>query len=238
MSLPALDQLLPTDSLRIVAWPDPVIDLVGHDLRSSYVERFWLPILGPSTTLLLRLIAAGLDESPDGFDLPLIDTACALGLGTRGGRNAPFLRAIERSSTFKLTRSPATGVLEVRRKVPPLTRVQISRLPASLQDAHSGWLEVELRTPDLETKRRKARRLALSLAELGDDDEAIERQLHLWKVHPAMAHDALRWARQRHQPDTDPNTTATTPPAEADRRPIPPPPARPHTVFTPAGDAA
>ena len=36
-----------TPSLFVAPWPDPVIDQVGHDPRSVYVERFWLGILGP-----------------------------------------------------------------------------------------------------------------------------------------------------------------------------------------------
>jgi len=218
--LQPLDQTLPTDLLRISPWPDPVIDLVGHELRSPYVERFWLPILGPTTTLLLRQLANRFEEAPDGFELPVLDTAASLGLGTRGGRNAPFPRALERAVTFKLARCPAIGAMEVRRRIPPLTRVQVNRLPVSLQDAHAQWQANELRTPGVEETRRKARRLALSLAELGDDDETIETQLHRWKVHPAMAHEALRWARTR-------------------QRGIPaPPPASTGAVFTPAGDAA
>ena len=31
-------------------WLDPVIDELGHDPRSAYVETFWLPVLGPPTT--------------------------------------------------------------------------------------------------------------------------------------------------------------------------------------------
>jgi hypothetical protein len=30
------------------AWPEAVIDAVGHDPHSTYVEMFWLEILGPS----------------------------------------------------------------------------------------------------------------------------------------------------------------------------------------------
>jgi hypothetical protein len=41
------DELRP--GLRVEPWPDPVIDEVGHDPRSSYVETFWLPVLGPTT---------------------------------------------------------------------------------------------------------------------------------------------------------------------------------------------
>ena len=37
-------------TLAIVPWDDPVFALRGHDPRDHYVERFWLPILGPSST--------------------------------------------------------------------------------------------------------------------------------------------------------------------------------------------
>jgi hypothetical protein len=36
-------------TLQILPWSDPVIDQVGYDPRSRYVERFWLGILGPSS---------------------------------------------------------------------------------------------------------------------------------------------------------------------------------------------
>ena len=53
-------------SLTIQPWPDPILDTVGHDPRSLYAERFWLPTLGPTTLLLLRHLAAKFDSSPRG----------------------------------------------------------------------------------------------------------------------------------------------------------------------------
>lgn len=197
MSLAALDLDRPTDYLRITAWPDPVIDSLGHDVRSTYVERFWLPILGPSTTFLLRRLATGLDAEPEGFDLPLVDTAHALGLGTRGGRNAPFLRAIARAGTFHLAQPCGPGGLAVRRRLQPLTRVQVERLPAAIRSEHDAWMQAAERSPSLEQQRRRARRLALALVELGESTESVEHQLHRWQIHPALAHEALRWARER-----------------------------------------
>ena len=44
-------------TLDIEPWPDQVIDQLGHDPRSLYVERFWLGILGPSTILLPTSLA-------------------------------------------------------------------------------------------------------------------------------------------------------------------------------------
>ena len=37
------------ESLPVV-WNDPPIDTVGFDPRSPYVERYWLAVLGPSST--------------------------------------------------------------------------------------------------------------------------------------------------------------------------------------------
>src|SRR2546429_9366753 len=85
-----------SDLLTVVPWPDDVIDLLGHDPRSNYVETYWLGILGPSTTWLLRRLVTGLDASPSGFELPLAETASCLGLGNKGGRPSPFMRALTR----------------------------------------------------------------------------------------------------------------------------------------------
>ena len=40
------------DTLDIRPWPDPVIDSVGLDPRSHYVETYWLSILGPVDDLV------------------------------------------------------------------------------------------------------------------------------------------------------------------------------------------
>lgn len=184
--------------LPIRPWPDGVIDALGHDPRSGYVEQFWLGILGPSTTWLIRRLAAGLEASPSGFDLDLAESASALGLGGKGGRHSPFMRALARCCQFDLAEARADGTLAVRRKVPPLNRRQVVRLPPGLQAAHQTWLDAQLHTPAAEQLRRRSRRLALSLLELGEDVEATERQLVRWKFHPALARESAAWARDRH----------------------------------------
>ena len=195
--------LLPADlpsgtTLPVRPWPDGVIDALGHDPRSAYVERFWLGILGPSTTWLLRLLATRLDVSPEGFDLDLASTAQALGLGSRGGRHSPFMRALSRCCQFDVAEARADGTLAVRRKLPPLSRRQVLRLPPELAAAHQAWQEAQLQTPAHEQQRRRARRLALSLLELGEDAEAAEHQLARWKFHPTLCREAAAWAAARH----------------------------------------
>ena len=187
------------DTLHIRPWPDDIIDSMGFDPRSSYVESFWLCVLGPSTTWLLRRVVAGLDREPDGYAISLADTARSLGLSDRGGRSSPFVRAISRTIKFELATPEGPDVLAVRRKVPPLNQRQVDRLPPALQVAHRRWQEEQLKVPSGDGLRRRGRLLALSMIELGDDLELAERRLLELRYHPALAHDAATWAWQRHR---------------------------------------
>ena len=56
-------------TVRVAPWHDPVVDRRGHDPRSVYVEQFWLGVLGPTATWLLRRLVAGFDHQPDGYEL-------------------------------------------------------------------------------------------------------------------------------------------------------------------------
>jgi hypothetical protein len=188
--------LLAPDTVQVRPWPDPVIDAVGHDPRSPYVERFWLGVLGPSTTWLLRRVASGLEASPDGFDLSLEDTARSLGLGAPG-KHSPFLRTLARCCQFELAQAQGEGVLAFRRRLPPLNRRQLVRLPESVQAEHESWQVHDRSTPDIDSLRRRSRRLALSLLELGEDPEATERQLLHWRFHPSLCAESTRWAQER-----------------------------------------
>ena len=56
---------MPT-AIRVTPWPDPVLDVIGHDPRSWYAETFWLPTLGPTALLLLRHLADRFEIDPAG----------------------------------------------------------------------------------------------------------------------------------------------------------------------------
>ncbi len=187
----------PLERLRVTAWEDPIIDRLGHDPRSAYVERYWLGVLGPSTVWLLRHCAGELDRQPAGFDLDLLEVAGALGLGHKGGRNSPLARTIARACRFGAARAAGVDALEVRRRIAPLNQGQISRLPAGLQRSHQAFLDAELNL-DEQGQRPRARRLALGLVECGDGVDDAELQLGRWRFHPSIAAEAVRWAWDRH----------------------------------------
>lgn len=206
------------EKLHITVWSDPVIDRMGHDPRSRYVERFWLGVMGPSTVLLLRHCAAELDGAPDGFDLDLVEVAGALGVGHKGGRNSPLARSLGRACRFGAARALTSDQLQVRRRIPPLTRNQVTRLPPRLQREHEQLLEAELRMDDA-ALRRRARRLALGLVECGDRVDDAELQLGQWRFHPSIAADAVRWAWDLHHgtppdPAENPGKPAASPPMD------------------------
>ncbi len=185
------------DQLYIRSWDDPIVDRIGHDPRSGYVEQFWLGILGPSTIWLLRHCRHELDRSPNGFVLDLGDTAGALGLGHKGGRNSPLVRSIARAARFDAARPAGLGELEVRRRLPPLNRGQLARLPPLLQRRHQAFVD-GAESGDAATLERRARRLALGLVQCGDGVDAAELQLGQWRFHPSVAAAAVRWAWDQH----------------------------------------
>lgn len=178
----------------IRSWIDPVVDDVGHDPRSAYVERYWLGVLGPTATWLLRRLATGLEESPDGFVLDVDSMARGLGIAPSAGRNGPFARTLARLAQFGLARVDGDG-LAVRRKLPPLSRRQLERLPLELQASHDSWLAAS--TTVTEHQSRRARRLALSLLELGEDAVTTRQQLEEWRFPPELSRSATIWARER-----------------------------------------
>jgi len=195
-------------TLRIVQWVDPVADPHGMHPCSRYVELYWLGIIGPSTTWLLRRLNYGLEVHGDGFDLNLPETARALGLGDKMGKNSPFRRALARLITFELARAHGPGELAVRAHIPPLPLRHLSRLPESLQRSHRRWLaEQQLSEP--EQMRRRAIRLATGLAQSGHDRVTIEQRLAEWQFHPSVAFHAAGVA------------SAGPAPSPKDRAPVP-----------------
>jgi len=140
----------PHSRLIVQRWEDPVLDYLGHDPRSPYVERFWLAVLGPSCLFLLRRLAGELERQPDGFEFEATKWAAELGLGMKGGKHGPFWRSIERACRFNAAQRNGERLV-VRRRLPPLSSRQVARLPEHLKHAHRVWAEQQQQRPRRKT---------------------------------------------------------------------------------------
>ena len=185
-------------------WVEPWVDLCteahgGHHPLSPYVELFWLGVLGPSATWLIRRLAMRLEDEPEGFSAPAAEVAGEIGLSSRQALQSAFDRAFERCCRFGLMQRGRHNTLFVRRRLPDLTPRMAERLPARLRAAHELWIQRQRdEGTDGDDLLGRARRLAMALLACGDEPDAAERQLHSWQFHPAVAFEAARWATEQH----------------------------------------
>lgn len=112
---------------------------IGHHPRSLYVERFWLPILGPGTTLLIRQIALRLEAGE--HTCRRSELAASLGLGDGPARRAAFARCVERAVHFDVVRMPTPTRLAVALLLPPISprhRLRLSETERALEARMDG----------------------------------------------------------------------------------------------------
>lgn len=158
----------PTQNPRasIRPWPDPMVDSRGHDPRSAYVERYWLGVIGPTATLIMRRFADEFDREPEGFVIDLAHTATTMGLSFTRGEHSPFGKALHRCVMFGLAQPTADGY-QVRRMFPNVAQRHLSRLPDDVQQAHYDWARRTIRLDRRDLEQR--------LVELGVDPHAAAR---------------------------------------------------------------
>lgn len=128
--------------LSVVPWRDELVEHTGYDMRGVYVERFWLPVIGPTCTVLLRRTAELFDANPAGFDVDLVDLGAQLGIVYTGAPRNAMSRTLDRLVRFDFARHIARGARQqfaVRRVAPPLAERHVVRLPASSQEALTVW---------------------------------------------------------------------------------------------------
>ena len=166
-----------------------------------YVERFWLGILGPCATWLMRHLVDGLDaiarrlSSSTSTSAPPRSASAAA-----AASSGAFPRTIARCCQFGAS--------------PPRPRTRRSRCAAACHRSPAARSRgcprccrpttpagsIRPRPPS--TPTTCATRLAgwrCRCVELGEDGDGTERQLHRWRFHPALASEATAWALERHR---------------------------------------
>jgi hypothetical protein len=134
-------QLPESGILRLSPLRKPIIDARGFPMCSDYTEYFWLPILGPSATWLVRRFASLVEDVADDVIVNVNALAAALGMSYVPGRVGPFTRSVKRTIMFNFVQpSPVHDeTLYVRTVAPPLPTRLINRLPESARISIDKW---------------------------------------------------------------------------------------------------
>ena len=146
-----IELIAPRATIR--PWVDPVVDRRGFDPRSAYVEHYWLGVLGPTATWIIRRFAESFDQQPDGFELDLDHMASTMGLSYSKRTASPFGKALHRCVMFGVA-MPMSDGFSVRRKLPSVALRHLKRLPDDVQAAHADWVgrTAQLDLRDLERR--------------------------------------------------------------------------------------
>jgi hypothetical protein len=143
-------------------------------------------VLGPTATWLIRRLAAGLEQHPEGYELDLAVTARAMGMSYVADRPSPFGRAVQRCHMFGVAHRRTDGIA-VRRRIPALSARHLRRMPDELQAMHADWIRTTIHVDEL----TRAHSLAATMFDLGDDPSVVEHQLVALGVRDAVASETV-----------------------------------------------
>ena len=129
--------------LSPVAHPDPRVHRAGFGLDHPYLERCWLPVLGPTSVLLLRRMPVLWQRDP-AVGVPVDELAVVLGLGHGTSRNSPVWRTVDRLARFNFASRVSDNQVDVYTEAPPLSVRHLATLPPSVQESHDRLLTAHL----------------------------------------------------------------------------------------------
>ena len=105
-----------------------------HPTDSDQIE-WWLPVLGPTSAALARILARSVADSDAEWDTA--NLARRVGLGASCSR---LWASLERLHMFHVLTFISTDVVTIRLQLPKLRPGQLDVLPADLAEAYRAWL--------------------------------------------------------------------------------------------------
>jgi hypothetical protein len=127
--------------IRFSSWENKYSPDNSFYFRSPYIERFWLGILGPSATWLLRIVLAEIEQRDAPISFTSAILASRVGLADNTSWNSPLSRSIRRLIDFKIAKQSGAGHVSVSKYIPPLSLRQIGVLTADEKILHSRYLD-------------------------------------------------------------------------------------------------
>lgn len=158
--------------------------------NDPYINTFWLPILGPTATLLLNhLMSSALCEY-DEFVMDLAELSSTIGVGNREGNSSPIVKNLKRLCDFGLI-SKYQERYYIPTNIEPMCENHLRKLNTKLQCEHSAWLN-NLNQNPLLTQRQKARFVYISLTLKSINQNKIQTALSRTGLHPSIIGEAIK----------------------------------------------
>ena len=134
----------PLEVVTFTPWTDPIVDPYGIDPSGHYSRTAWLPILGPTSWLMLGTITQHLAAEP-AVTWRLGDLARDHGVGRPDRPGFIVLRSLQRLEHFGLLRFEAGDRALIRTHVPPLGERQLRRSASHVRQLHEQTFRIRLR---------------------------------------------------------------------------------------------
>ena len=113
----------------------------GYPIYSDYIDRFYLPLTGPTTIAMIRAIQRASDDlHKPMFTLDVEALTASLGISDKLGSNSRFQRTLDRANAFKLISQIEGPTYLIPSRLPALHRNQTSRLHPEIQASHRNYL--------------------------------------------------------------------------------------------------
>lgn len=133
----------PLEAVTFTTWTDPIVDPYGIDPSGTYSRTAWLPILGPTSWLMLGTIAQRLALEP-AVTWRLGDLARDHGVGRPDRPGFIVRRSLQRLERFDLLRFEASDRALIRTHMPPLGERQLRRSAPHVRQLHEQIYRVRL----------------------------------------------------------------------------------------------
>jgi hypothetical protein len=128
----------PFEVVTFKPWIDPVIDHFDIDPAGHYSRIAWLPIIGPSSWVILGTVALRL-HADQSVTWQLSELARDHGLGRPDRPSLIVARTLRRLEYFGLIRFEAPDVAQARTKMPPLSGRQLRRCASHVRVLHDQF---------------------------------------------------------------------------------------------------
>lgn len=157
------------------------ISFLGND---PYIEKFWLPILGPTATLLLNDLMTKALMNTEAFQSTIGELSMTTGVGNREGHSSPIVKNLKRLCDFGLI-SYYNEMYYVPTNIEVMSSDKLRKLNYLLQSEHKVWID-RLNENPLLAQRQKGRFLFATLTLKLSNNQQIQCALSRSGLHPSI----------------------------------------------------